>query len=67
MDAGWINQSVKLFIVTAFGEDAWNNIEKLDPGTFGKQWVSSCPFPDSETYRCAAVQQRGLGYTGTLE
>lgn len=51
LTAGWINQSVKVFVVSTFGQEAWEKIVAIDPDTFGKQWVSSCPFPDSETYK----------------
>ena len=58
---GWINLSVKAFIVDTFGPDAWHTI--LEESGEKEGWVSSCPYSDNVTYNLVLTGAKILGVT----
>ncbi|GFR47155.1 hypothetical protein Agub_g8846, partial [Astrephomene gubernaculifera] len=59
---GWVNSSVESFIRDKFGDDVWNDVVKA-AGVGERGWVSSCPYPDSETYKLVTTASSLLGVT----
>ncbi len=47
---GWINLSIKSFIIDSFGAQAWEDV--LQHSGVSADWVSSCPYSDKHTYEC---------------
>lgn len=45
---GWINLSIEEFIRETFGEEKWQQVLKVSG--VHRNWVSSCPYPDKDTY-----------------
>jgi hypothetical protein len=58
---GWINLSVKAFIIDSFGPDAWAKI--LAESGEKEEWISSCPYSDSVTYNLVLTGAKILGVT----
>ncbi|GLI65462.1 hypothetical protein VaNZ11_008812 [Volvox africanus] len=59
---GWVNNSVECFVRDTFGDDVWASV--VDVAGVGKGgWVSSCPYPDSETYQVVITASTLLGVT----
>ncbi|GLC33173.1 hypothetical protein PLESTB_000362800 [Pleodorina starrii] len=61
---GWVNNAVESFVRDTFGDDVWSSVLKAaGVGTGG--WVSSCPYPDVETYKIVMAAAGILGVTPT--
>jgi hypothetical protein len=58
---GWINLSVKAFIIDVFGADVWTKI--LAESGEEESWVSSCPYSDAVTYNLVLTGAKILGVT----
>ncbi len=50
------------FVRDTFGDDVWKSVlEAADMGSGG--WVSSCPYPDADTYKLVITASGLLGVT----
>lgn len=56
---GWINRSVKEFILTSFGAEAWEAILAKYP--HDSKWRSQCPYSDSLTVDLVVTAATHLG------
>lgn len=47
---GWINSMLKAFVIDNYGEDTWRLV-LAKSGVADDNWVSTCPYADSATYK----------------
>jgi guanylate cyclase soluble subunit beta len=56
---GWVNRSIKEFVVSTFGVEAWDAIVEKYP--HDSQWRSQCPYSDSLTVELVVTSAAHLG------
>ncbi|EFJ47487.1 guanylyl and adenylyl cyclase family member, partial [Volvox carteri f. nagariensis] len=59
----WINNSVESFVRDTFGDAVWTSVLTAAGVSDSGGWVSSCPYPDSETYKLVVTASNMLGVT----